>query len=74
MPVTSVQALCVSLKSAGLRVENGGSHLRVLTADGAFVATVAHTPSDWRSLKNSRACIARRMHELATPAPRKAGR
>lgn len=74
VPVTSVRDLCDGLESAGLRIEYGGVHLRILTADGAFVATMAHTPSDWRALLNSRACIARRMHELATRKPRKAAR
>lgn len=74
VPVTSVRAMCDGLESAGLRIEYGGVHLRVTTADGAFVATVPHSPSDWRALRNSRAWIARRVAMLAIRAPRKVPR
>lgn len=73
VPVTSVRDMCDALESAGLRIEYGGVHLRVTTSDGRFVATLPHSPSDWRSLRNSRAWIARRVHEI-TNRPRKAPR
>lgn len=74
VPVTSVRKMCDGLESAGLRIEYGGVHLRVTTADGAFVATVPHSPSDRRSLLNTRAWIARRVFEITNPPTRKASR
>lgn len=73
MPVTSVAALRDALKNAGLIVEQGGTHLTVRTPFGALLGAVPLTPSDWRSLMNSRSLIARNLAEITTPqrkAPR----
>jgi hypothetical protein len=72
MPVTSVSALRSALEAAGLTVAHGGAHLKVTTASG-LVGALPLTPSDWRSLRNSRSLIARRITEIDTPT-RKASR
>lgn len=73
VPVTSVREMRAGLESVGLRVWPGGSHLRVTTRSGRRVGTLPTTPSDRRSLRNSRAQIARRIYEI-TNRPRKASR
>jgi hypothetical protein len=72
VPVTSVAAMRAALESLGLTVRSGGVHLKVTTDTGAPLGTLPLTPSDWRSLKNTRSQIARRVGEIATPATRKA--
>lgn len=72
MPVTSVAVLRAALESAGLTVRNGGTHLRVTTADDVLLGALPLTPSDWRSLMNSRSLIARSITEITTQ--RKAAR
>lgn len=74
MPVTSVAVLRTALESAGLTVRAGRAHLKVTTESGAYLGTVASTPSDWRSLRNSRSLIARRITEITTPTTRRAPR
>ena len=64
MPVTSVKALRDALTEAGLHVRLGGAHLRVETADGVFVGTMPHTPSDHRNLLNTRSDLARRVAQI----------
>lgn len=73
MPVTSVSALRSALEAAGLTVAHGGAHLKVTTASGLVLGALPLTPSDWRSLRNSRSLIARRITEIDTPT-RKASR
>jgi hypothetical protein len=73
MPVTSVAVLRAALEAAGLVVEQGGSHLKVSTAWGAPLGALPLTPSDWRSLMNSRSLIARSITEINT-SRRKASR
>jgi len=72
VPVTSVREMCDGLESVGLRVWPRGSHLRVTTASGRPVGTLPATPSDSRSLLNTRAQIARRIGEITNPTTRKA--
>ena len=74
VPVTSVREMCDGLESVGLRVWPRGSHLRVTTASGRPVGTLPATPSDSRSLLNTRAQIARRIGEITNPPTRKAPR
>ena len=74
IPVTSVRAMRAGLESVGLRVRPGGSHLLVTTRSGRSVGTLPATPSDPRSLLNTRAQIARRIHEITNPTTRKASR
>lgn len=74
MPVTSVRDLCDALEAAGLIVEPGGSHLRVVTARGVRVGTLPHTPSDHRTLRNCRSDLVRRITEITSNHPRKATR
>ena len=64
MPVTSVKALVDALRDAGLTVRNGGSHLRVETADGRLLGGLPATPSHSRSLRNARSHLARRAGEV----------
>jgi hypothetical protein len=71
VPVTSVREMRAGLESVGLRVRPGGSHLRVTTRSGRCVGTLPATPSDSRSLLNTRAQIARRVAQIATRAPRR---
>jgi len=71
VPVTSVSVMRAALEAIGLTVRPGGVHLKVTTASGRYVGTVPLTPSDWRSLMNSRSLIARNITEIHT-AKRKA--
>jgi hypothetical protein len=73
VPVTSVSVMRAALEAIGLTVRYGGVHLKVTTAAGRYVGTVPLTPSDWRSLMNSRSLIARNITEITT-TKRKAGR
>lgn len=69
MPVTSVRDLCDALEAAGLIVEPGGSHLRVVTARGVRVGTLPHTPSDHRTLRNCRSDMAHRIAAIRQRRP-----
>lgn len=42
----------------GWTIQQGGSHLKVIGPNGAFV-TVPSTPSDWRAIRNCRAQLRR---------------
>ncbi len=64
LPVDSVREFCKGLRKAGLLIGHGGSHLRVTTRGGVFVATVPCTPSDHRALLNGRSRLARRVGEM----------
>jgi hypothetical protein len=64
MPVDSVRVLRRALTRAGLTVTTGGSHLRVETADGAYIGTLPITPSDPHALRNCRAWLARRAEAM----------
>lgn len=66
MPVTSVKALRNALKSAGLTVRAGGSHLRVELSDGTFIGIMPSTTDYPRSLLNCRSYLAKRVAELHT--------
>lgn len=71
VPVTSVSTMRAALEAIGLTVRPGGVHLKVTTASGTFVGTLPLTPSDWRSLMDSRSLIARRITEITAPSPRR---
>lgn len=72
MPADSVRNFCDALENAGLTISHGSSHLRVTTARGALLGTVPYTPSDHRSLLNTRARMAKRAGEMrASNAVRK---
>lgn len=64
LKVTSITVFRKGLTGLGLRVTNGGAHLRVETADGAFVGTAPISPSCPHALKNCRAWLARRVGEM----------
>lgn len=64
LPVTGVREFCKGLRKAGLLIAPGGSHLRVTTRGGVFVATVPCTPSDHRALLNGRSQLARKVGEM----------
>jgi hypothetical protein len=68
VPVTSVREMRDGLKAVGLTVSRSKSHLRVTTRSGRSVGTLPMTPSDSRSLLNTRAQIARRIHEITNPS------
>lgn len=65
LPATSTEDLRTALEAVGLRVLPGRrGHYRVETADGQFVGPLTRTPSDWRSLHNSRSWLARRIGQI----------
>lgn len=61
-----VQQFIAELERSGLRVRLARSgHYHVLTRSGRFLASMSATPSDGRSLKNTRADIRRRLKKTA---------
>lgn len=73
MPVDSVRALSEALVRAGLTVRPGGTHLRVETAGGLLLGILPHTPSDPRSLLNTRSGLARRAGEMQARRRQRSG-
>lgn len=61
---TTMRALRRRIVGAGLKIRAGGSHDRVETEDGQFVAALPITPSDHRSIPNVWASIRRKGYEV----------
>lgn len=63
---TSVRDFQQGLKNLGLTVREGGSHLRIETANGAFVWSMPLSRATPQALLNCRSHLARRVAAMRT--------